>query len=166
MRIPELPTISGSPGASDYIPVSTTSADRKIGFTALSDAVNAGAAKHYSIPYQQGTINFSETNTYYQVGSTGLTLPAGKWFIFGNFQSNTTDANRQEVVMISDDSSGSAARKNTIRTASDSSTTAHYSVVMFAVTLTEQKVFKPYIASTAKDVSSTVYAFLNAIQIH
>lgn len=132
----------------------------------MSDAINAGAAKHYSIPYQQSTITFSESAVYYPVGSTGLTLPAGKWFIFGNFSSVSSDAGRQEIVMISDDSSGGNQRKNMIRNISDTSTTTHYANVMFAVTLTETKVFKPYISSSASGKSSTVYAFLNAIQIH
>lgn len=166
MRVPQLPTISGSPGATDYIPISDSSADRKIGFQTLADAVNAGAAINIGLPYQQSTITFSESAVFYPVGSTGLSLPAGKWFIFGTFQSNSSDAGRQEIVMISDDASGTAARKNMIRTISDTSTTSHFANVLFVASLTEPKVFRPYISSSASGKSSTVYAFLNAIQIH
>lgn len=166
MRVPQLPTISGSPGSTDYIPISDSSADRKIGFTALSDAVNAGAAKHYSIPYQQSTVNFSEAFVFYPVGNTGLSLTAGKWLVFGNFMSASSDVGRQELVMISDDPSGWIARRNMIRDASDTSADSHYAVVIFAVTLTETKVFKPFIMSSAAGKSSNVYAFVNAIQIH
>ena len=166
MRVPQLPTISGSPGATDYIPISDSSADRKIGFQTLADAVNAGAAKQYGIPYQQSTVTFSESAVYYPAGSTGLPLPAGKWFVFGNFSSVSTDVGRQEIVMVSDDSSGGNNRKNMIRNSSDTSTTTHYANVMFIVSLSEQKVFRPYISSSASGKSSTVYAFVNAIQIH
>ena len=188
MRIPQLPELS-APTSSHLFAVSSSTNDYKIDYNKLAkalieqyagstlggsarsvkaalDAINDYPAA-YAIPYQSATINFATANEYYQIGASGLTVPAGKYLVFGNFQSNhTAGTSHQEIVMISDSDSGGAARKNTMRYIGDTSTTAHYANVMWLGTFTQQTTLYGYVASTSAGISSILYLFLNAIRVH
>ena len=188
MRIPQLPELS-APKSSHLFAVSSSTNDYKIDYNKLAKAIIeqyagsslggsarsikaaldniSGYSQALSIPFQNSAITFSDANQYYKIGSSGLTVPAGKWLIFGNFmETNAPTTAHQKIIMISESDSGGSQRKNTLRHHGDVSTAAHYQIVMFLATVTQETVFYPWVVSSVAGITSTLYALVDAIRVH
>jgi len=110
-----------------------------------------------------GTVNLATKDVYTKIGTTGLTLTAGVWLIYGVLQDSIDATNGYHTFLLQPSNSGMGLYKTTAKV--NMGTTATYSTIVFGATLSASTTYYGWLASSIAGKSGNCNLWLRAIRL-
>lgn len=110
-----------------------------------------------------GTVNLTTKDVYTKIGTTGLTLTAGVWLIYGVLQDSIDATNGYHTFLLQPSNSGMGLYKTTAKV--NMGTTATYSTIIFGATLSASTTYYGWLASSIAGKSGNCNLWLRAIRL-
>lgn len=110
-----------------------------------------------------GTVNLATKDVYTKIGTTGLTLTAGVWLIYGVLQDSIDATNGYHTFLLQPSNSGLGLYKTTAKV--NMGTTATYSTIIFGATLSASTTYYGWLASSIAGKSGNCNLWLRAIRL-
>ena len=115
-------------------------------------------------PSSAVTVTMTNKDTYYKVGTAGLTLTAGTWLICATLQDLIDADSCAHTFMVYTSNSAGGAYKITAKQ-NISGTGGTYSKVIFCVTLSASATYYGWLASTVAGKSGSCWLWMRAVRL-